>query len=192
MCCFLVRCQLRQECEYTCSVSATVLCLHPSHQVSQFLALLGVVYSIGGALLYHLTLSYLPAWFLTRRGLANGVVFAGTAVGGVFLPLILPPLLQRYSRVTSRYIGVAVGIGLIPGMIWIKPRVPERARARPRAGPERWHSSSRQPLMNRVKENIKGRLSWWFSHRAFAILLLANTAQGFGYFMPLIWLPSKP
>ena len=65
--------------------------------VNQLIALLGLLYAIGGgmlafsnmlfilglnselkALVYLPCLSFLPEWFVQRRGLANGVIFAGT------------------------------------------------------------------------------------------------------------------
>ncbi|KAF5340127.1 hypothetical protein D9758_013148 [Tetrapyrgos nigripes] len=167
-----------------------------ARSVPQLLVLQGVIYAIGGSLLYYPTLSYLNSWFLVRRGLANGVVFAGTSTGGVLLPLVIPRLLQRYgSRVVLRWLGVSVGVGLIPGMIWIKPRVPERVGPRPpsrapSAPSRRTRSSADASVYERVKECFRQRLSWWFSRSSFLVLLAANTVQGFGYYMPLIWLPT--
>ncbi|EEC00060.1 hypothetical protein MPER_00081, partial [Moniliophthora perniciosa FA553] len=33
-------------------------------------------------------------WFVCRRGLANGVISAGTAAGGLIFPLFLPLLIS--------------------------------------------------------------------------------------------------
>jgi len=41
--------------------------------------------------------SLLSEWFVARRGLANGVVFAGTAIGGLIIPFLLEFLLSRYG-----------------------------------------------------------------------------------------------
>ncbi|KAF5367010.1 hypothetical protein D9758_003844 [Tetrapyrgos nigripes] len=162
--------------------------------IPQVLILQGIIYAMGGALLWHPTLSYLPAWFLKRRGFATGVFFAGAAVGGVILPLLLQSLLQKYgSVITLRYIGVSVGVGLFPAVLLIKPRVPERAGPRPRtrhAADSRLRGSQRKSVLERTKEGVKKRLSWWSIHSSFAILLIANTVQAFGFFMPLIWLPT--
>ncbi|KAF5345522.1 hypothetical protein D9758_012014 [Tetrapyrgos nigripes] len=141
--------------------------------IPQLLALQGFAYAVGGGLLYHPTLSYLPAWFFARRGLANGVVFAVRIESNIAV--------HRSScgcRTDSKH-------------DLDQTRVPDRAGPRPRsrATPERLRGSSGNYL-DRVKGSIKKKLSWWLSHRAFAILLLANTAQAFGYFMPLIWLPT--
>ncbi|GAW06335.1 MFS general substrate transporter [Lentinula edodes] len=68
------------------------------------LALQGVVYAFGAALLYFPSLSYLAEWFINLRGFANGVLFAGTGVGGVVLPLTISKLLSMYGpNVTVGY-----------------------------------------------------------------------------------------
>lgn len=48
-------------------------------QPVSLLALQGVVYSIGGSLLYSPCISYLSEWFVNRRGLANGITLAGSS-----------------------------------------------------------------------------------------------------------------
>ena len=42
-------------------------------------------------------ISYLTEWFFEKRGLANGVIFAGTALGGLILPFILDALLENFG-----------------------------------------------------------------------------------------------
>ena len=63
----------------------------------------GAMYGIGGALLYSPLIFYLDEWFERRKGLAYGVSWAGTGVGGSFLPLVIEWSLKRYGfRVTLR------------------------------------------------------------------------------------------
>jgi MFS family permease len=40
----------------------------------------GVLYAIGGSLIYSPCMSYMSEWFVNRRGMANGVIFAGNVV----------------------------------------------------------------------------------------------------------------
>lgn len=109
-------------------------------------------------------------WFVARRGLANGIIFAGTATGGLILPLILPELISRYGTAkTSRILSVALAALLLPVLPFVKPRIPI-SRNRQQVAPPR----SRE----------------WIKSTSFWILLAANTFQGFGYFVPIVWLPT--
>ncbi|KAI0046069.1 MFS general substrate transporter [Auriscalpium vulgare] len=139
--------------------------------VMQLVFLQGVLYALGGALLYAPTMSYLSEWFVRRRGLANGVVFAGTATGGLLLPLIIPPLIRAHGTATTlRYLSVALLLSLLPTLPLVRPRLPEHRVHGP--GP-------------RSSENGVWMKSWtWW------LLLAVNTVQGFAYFLPIIWLPT--
>ncbi|KAL1676857.1 major facilitator superfamily domain-containing protein [Schizophyllum commune] len=94
--------------------------------VPQLLALQGVIYSIGGSLFYAPIIFYMSQWFLDRRGIANGVIFAGTSVGGVALPLAFPPLIARFGIPISLRIfaGLTLAI-LLPFLPFVKGRLPE-------------------------------------------------------------------
>ncbi|KAJ7143598.1 major facilitator superfamily domain-containing protein [Mycena crocata] len=46
-------------------------------EIFQLIFLQGVLYAIGGALLYLPCMSYLTEWFFVRRGTATGILFAG-------------------------------------------------------------------------------------------------------------------
>lgn len=110
-------------------------------------------------------------WFVERRGTANGIMFAGTALGGLFLPLILPPLISTHGvTVTLRYLSIAVMALLLPVIPLIKPRLPESRVQGPR----------------RREENR----AWMGDWRLWALLCI-NTIQGFAYFVPIVYLPSK-
>jgi MCP family monocarboxylic acid transporter-like MFS transporter 10 len=131
-------------------------------------------------------------WFVARRGLANGVISAGTATGGLILPLILPPLLERYGAPsTLRILSIGFGILLVPILPFLRGRLP--------------HAKVRGPIA-RSTTNVG---SWeWVKNPELQLLLIANTIQGFGmrfclcplhlrannltagYFVPVVWLPS--
>jgi MFS transporter, MCT family, solute carrier family 16 (monocarboxylic acid transporters), member 10 len=111
-------------------------------------------------------------WFIARRGLANGIVFAGTACGGLILPLILPGLLGKYGlSVTLRILGAGTSILLFPLLPFVKGRLP--------------NGQVRGPEPRGSKNNL-------LKDYRFLILLVVNSVQGFGYFVPIVWLPSKP
>ncbi|KIK63516.1 hypothetical protein GYMLUDRAFT_222609 [Collybiopsis luxurians FD-317 M1] len=142
-------------------------------KVTLLIALLGALYAIGGSLLYFPCLSYLSEWFNAKRGFASGAIFAGTAVRGVLLPLILPPLLSAYGPPkTLRILSIATTALLVPLLPFIKGRLPvSRNRA---------HAPAPRGQGNRK----------WLKSRSFWVLLIANTFQGFGYFVPIVWLPT--
>ena len=51
-------------------------------QAWQLILLQGVLFGIGGGMLYVPVIKLLPEWFSERRGLASGIIFAGGGVGG--------------------------------------------------------------------------------------------------------------
>ena len=64
-------------------------------------------------------------WFDKRTGVANGIVFAGTSVGGLVLPVSLVPLIDKLGiplalRVIS-FIVLGILILILPSM---RPRLP--------------------------------------------------------------------
>jgi MFS transporter, MCT family, solute carrier family 16 (monocarboxylic acid transporters), member 10 len=156
-------------------------------QVEVLIFLQGVLYAIGGSLLYAPCMSYLSEWFVERRGLANGVIFAGTrcariydhftdflagtAIYGLILPLLLPICFDAWGTVvTLRALSVAFVVSLVPVLPFIRGRLPETRIRGPaaRASDRSW---ARSPL--------------------FWTLVIMYTLQGFGHFLPILWLPSK-
>ncbi|EJT97393.1 MFS general substrate transporter [Dacryopinax primogenitus] len=137
--------------------------------ILSLLLLQGVLYGIGGSVLYTPCLSYLSEWFVARRGTANGIIFAGTSAGGILLPLALPYLIGPYGpQLAVRYLSLAVLLSLIPSLFLIQPRLRD-----PRV--------VRTPAMGR---------SGWYRNRGLWILMAANTVQALAYFVPIIWLPT--
>lgn len=60
-----------------------------STQVWQFALTQGVLVGLGTCMAYVPTMSVTPAWFDARRGLAMGIVIAGSACGGMIWPPVL-------------------------------------------------------------------------------------------------------
>jgi len=101
----------------------------------------------------------------------NGSLLPGTALGGSFLPLILPPLINAHGiYLTLRYLSVALLVALAPVIPFVKPRLPQ-GRVR---GPAR-----------------RGDTKTWLRDWRWWSLLTMNTMQGFAYFVPVFWLPSE-
>ena len=84
----------------------------------------GVLCGTGAALLCTTALSVISHWFDKRRGLASGIVFVGSSIGGVGFPLLmrttLPTLGWAWTiRIIAGIVALLVGMGsfLIRGRI---------------------------------------------------------------------------
>ncbi|KAF7979208.1 hypothetical protein HWV62_99 [Athelia sp. TMB] len=96
----------------------------------------------------------------------------GTAVGGLVIPLIIPRIIAVHgAALTLRYLSIAIGVTLLPCYPFLKGRLPV-ARVQ---GPGVRKPSDRS----------------WLTNRSFWLILAVNTVQGFGYFVPILWLPSQ-
>ncbi|KAM0756234.1 MFS general substrate transporter [Meredithblackwellia eburnea MCA 4105] len=145
----------------------------------QLLLTQGLMYSVGGALVYYPTFSFLSEWFVTRRGFANGVCFAGTAAGGLVYPFLLDWMLSSYGAATClQAMAIATALLLAISMPLLRPRIPVgRARSESLSKREHPHQSSSE------------RRRVWRSPRLW-IFMVANVAQAFGYFLPTLYLPT--
>lgn len=117
------------------------------------------------AMLYGPTTAYLFEWWLSRRGFASGVLFSGTGVGGLIMPIVSSALLQ-YGRRTA-LIGIAVGYTVLLGALipFIRPRLPVTA--------------------------IQRHVEWGFVHdQKFWMLWMGVGLQGLAAFMPGTYLPA--
>ncbi|KAI3607739.1 mfs monocarboxylate [Moniliophthora roreri] len=128
----------------------------------------GVMYSVGGSLLYFPMMTYLFEWFSSRKGLVNGVLFSGASLGGVVIPFIVQALLKQFGRkATLLSLAISSVIFIVPCFPFLKPRQPIAHVVAPRA------------------------IDFGFLKRnAFWILFFANLSQGLGVFMPFLYLPK--
>ena len=139
-----------------------------ANTVSLLIVTQGFIYGTGFLLLYPSILSMLNEWFLRRRGLAYGILYAGAGVSGVGYPFILQALLSKYGyRTTLR--ATATGQAILVGLMLplLKGRLPAAG-----AGSFRKIDTSflRKPL--------------------FYVYALSNLFQGFAFFIPGLYLPS--
>ncbi|PNS17208.1 hypothetical protein CAC42_7262 [Sphaceloma murrayae] len=88
----------------------------------QIIIVQGVLQGICSGLLYIPSVSQIPQYFTTRRGLALGLVTAGAPFGGIVYPIIFRELITKYDFAwATRAIGfVALGL-LVISWIIIKP-----------------------------------------------------------------------
>ncbi|KAJ7490442.1 major facilitator superfamily domain-containing protein [Mycena latifolia] len=133
-------------------------------KIYQLIFLQGVLSAFGGAVLYLPCMSYMTEWFVVRRGTATGILFAGTAAGGLFLPLILTPLISKYgSSKALRILSIAFAI-LLAGLL---PFGPIRGPVPRGSGPKDW-----------------------MKHRSLWLILAVNTVESSAHFVPIVYLPT--
>ncbi|GJN72726.1 hypothetical protein PLIIFM63780_006789 [Purpureocillium lilacinum] len=148
--------------------AASLLIASAVNSVAGLVATQGVLYGLGFLILYFPVLGMLNEWFVHRRGLAYGVLYAGGGVAGAGLPFLLEWLLSGYGhRVTLRVMAIAQFAGLVPGLMLLRPRLPPSGTAALRA----------------VDVAFLRRPLFW----AFAA---SNFCQGLGYFIPSLYLPT--
>ena len=128
----------------------------------------GVLYAIGGNLLYTPTVLFLDEWFIKRKGWAYGVMWAGTGLSGICVPLVMSWGLDKYGSSTMlRTWATTVVILSAPLLYYVKPRIPLSVSSRPR------------------------RLDMSFLHTStFWTLQAGNIMESLGFFIPNIWLPT--
>lgn len=92
------------------------------------------MYAIGGSIAYSPCILYIDEWFVSRKGLAYGIMWAGNGLAGVILPLLLQSLLgtMGYQSTLRLWSGVLFALAA-PLSYFIKPRVPVHgaSKARP-------------------------------------------------------------
>ncbi|TDZ54507.1 MFS transporter asaE [Colletotrichum trifolii] len=139
-----------------------------SDSVPGLIATQGALYGFGFLMLYFPVLRMINEWFVRRRGFAYGVLYAGGGVSGVGMPFLLQLLLSRYGyRTTLRAVAVAQFALVAPVLPLLKGRLPPSGRAALRVLDVDY---LRQPL--------------------FYCFALSNLLQGFGYYIPSLYLPS--
>lgn len=73
--------------------------ISPNAKIRRLIALLqGVHFGIAGGVLYFPILKMLPQWFVRRRGLATGIIFAGPGIGGT-----IASACHSFESLTSSY-----------------------------------------------------------------------------------------
>lgn len=128
----------------------------------------GVIYAIGGSFAYSPCIMFIDEWFNKRKGLAYGIMWAGTGLAGVILPLVMEWLLNTYGfRTTLRVWSVSLFLITGPLLYFIKPRNPNTPAHSPHA---------------------KDFAFIWTS--TFGILQACNVVEALGFFLPTIYLPS--
>ena len=150
-------------------MSLALLIASFSTTVSHLVATQGVLFAIGSSLSYCPCIANLNDWFEERKGVAYGIMWAGTGLSGSVFPFVLEYLLTNFGfRATLRICAMVTLMILLPFVYFTKPRIPPRFGKR-----------YTNPF------NFQFALS-----RTFILHQLANISQGLGFTLPSIYLPT--
>ncbi|TFK98066.1 major facilitator superfamily domain-containing protein [Pterulicium gracile] len=142
-------------------------------QVWQLVLLQGIVFGLAGGVLYVPIIMWLSEWFVERRGLAGGIIFGGSGIGGFVFPLLIGACLNNVGYAwTIRIFAAVLGVGCSICLIGINARVPVRGVvAAPR--PQKSYVSA-------LRDLAKNPLILWMG--------AANAVQALGYFPVSVFL----
>jgi MFS family permease len=130
----------------------------------------GILYAVGGSLLYSPAILYVDEWFVKRKGFAYGVMWAGTGCSGIVVPFVMSWGLEAYGfRTMLRVWAVTLVILSSPLIYYVKPRIPYN------------HASA--ATRRRASFEFTKTPTFWF-------LQVGNIMEGLGFFIPGIYLPS--
>ena len=105
-------------------VFMTSLC----HEYWQIFLSQGLMSGIGCGLMFCPTIALLPTYFEKRRALALSGAAAGSATGGLIIPAMVNSLLPKIGFAwTLRCLGFFSLATLLPGLFFLKQRLPPRA-----------------------------------------------------------------
>lgn len=149
-------------------VAISVIAASFANKVWHLILTQGVIYGIGGSLVYFPTILYVDEWFIRRKGFAFGIMWAGTGAAGLVVPFLLSSLLSHFGfRTALRAWAITVVVTSAPLMLFLRPRLPISS------------SSTPAPLdLSFLKSSV-----FWF-------LQAGNIIEALGYFIPQVYLPT--
>ncbi|KAJ5716764.1 major facilitator superfamily domain-containing protein [Penicillium malachiteum] len=133
-----------------------------------------ILTGIGSSLLITPSMACVAHWFMKRRGLASGIAFVGSGVGGVIFPLMLQALLPRVGWAWSiRILGFALLMFCSIALAFCRSRVP------PRKGSDTtWRDTLPDPSIFLDRTG------------ALAITTTGVLFTDLAYFIPITYMPS--
>ncbi|GAA5956637.1 hypothetical protein JCM8115_000631 [Rhodotorula mucilaginosa] len=140
------------------------------HSYGGLLVFEGLMYGLGAALCFFSVATLPSQYFLRRRNLATGLVYAGSGVGGAIFSIITSQLLKRVSLAwTFRIIGLIMTAINLPAALTLKAR------------------AAKKPL--RSKEKGQAFDLALFKDVRFILLLIGTAVAIFPLFVPPFFLP---
>ncbi|RDW75829.1 MFS monocarboxylate transporter-1 [Coleophoma crateriformis] len=106
---------------------ASLLLLGQCVKYWHFMLVYGILSGMSSALLTTSSLAVVAHWFEAKRGMASGIAFVGSSVGGIAFPLTLSPMLEKLSWAWAmRIIALVVAVLVVIGNLCIRGRLPPR------------------------------------------------------------------
>lgn len=139
-----------------------------ANTVPVLIATQGLMYGLGLAVMLWPIIDMVSEWWITRRGMAFGLILASSGATGAVMPIVLEKLLMRYGyQITLRACAIAMALSTAPLTPFLRARLPVSCAAqRPRAD---W-SFVRKPL--------------------FYFYASATVVQGLGFYIPPVFISS--
>ncbi|ODN74833.1 hypothetical protein, variant 3 [Cryptococcus amylolentus CBS 6039] len=137
---------------------------------------IGCIYPLCGAL-YVPCATLLFEWFLERRGLATGIMYAGTGLGGTIVPYIMDGLLKGVGyKAAMCSLGIAYAVLGGVALIFIDRRIPI----------SRYANNSEEP-----RSSMRQRLNLSFVKRpSFFLGITTILLTSVSSFATTLWLPG--
>jgi MFS family permease len=155
-----------------------------AQEVNHLILTQGAIYAVGGSIIYCPTILFIDEWFIQRKGLAYGVLWAsfifstkspssnlsqaGTGTAGLIMPFLLNVLLEKYGFHTTLHVwAVTILILSAPLLYFLRPRLPI------------------SPISQSPRYGLRflKTLSFWLLQSGLII-------ESLGYFLPSIYLPT--
>ncbi|KAJ5750730.1 Major facilitator superfamily domain general substrate transporter [Penicillium manginii] len=139
-----------------------------SSNVTHLVLSQGIGFGIGGCIAYSPSILFMTEWFDKKRGLAFGIVWAGSGLSGILFPIVLDRLLGQFGfRTTLRILSGVLFVLPLPFLYFHKPRLP-------------------------IQKGVAHRrlTTRFLSNRVFVIYQVVNIFEALGFFLPGIYLPS--
>lgn len=106
---------------------ASLLLLAECKLYWQFMLVYGILAGVSSAFLTTTALAVVAHWFERKRGMASGIAFVGSSVGGIMFPLVLEPALEKLSwKWAVRIVAFMAAGMMVVGNLCIRGRLPPR------------------------------------------------------------------
>lgn len=164
----------------TILVSLGLICTGFCNQLWQFIITQGVLFGVGSSLVYLPPVVCAPPYFSTNRGIAMGIIFAGTGIGGLVIGPFTNALISSVGwRWAVRILGFINLIVTSCVSILVKEH----------------------PMYRRIGNNSNGSVNLnengsrtlnigLLTSRKFILQILGSGLQAAGYLIPLVYMSS--